>query len=131
MTMNPEEAKKITAVMAGSDDNGNKIGLFNGTIKLKLASEGRTRDIGKLKVIKGVLHYVKIMKEKHVFKKTKSWGLNDHVIQSLPEDCVVIISTERKKYQTTVKEVRKHADYLWFKTVGFERQIFMPLSKFE
>lgn len=113
------------------DEMGNKMIFEENQIKLELVDEPKRRLIGKLiKNDDGSYTYHKHLKEKHLFRKTNSWGLNDYVIQSLPDDTQVVLQTERRKYKSTVKDIKAQGEYLWFNRKGFEKQIFMSVANF-
>jgi len=135
MSFTKEDAMKLKAAIVGSDKSGNRIDVSNyGHITLKLHSESRGRDIGQIKSVNSHLHYIKHLKKKHRFRKADAWGLNDHIVQCLPDETIVMLIIDDdggRTYTTTVSAVKEHGDYLWFKSEGFERQIFMSLDKFE
>lgn len=101
-----------------------------GNLYIKLVSEQREKNIGMLLKIKGSLCYFKNEKEQDVFHKTNAWSINYEVlkiaqqgdkgtgyIRYRSEDCI---------YEISVQDAIKYGDFLWFKTSGFEKKIYVP-----
>jgi hypothetical protein len=109
---------------------GNKLSCNGeGQLFLKLVSNGKKRYIGKITDENGTLHYIKQVKKEHRFHKTNSWGLCHRLISKLIADDMIHIyeSDTRRRYTITVADAKKYGSFLYFKTSGFERQIFIPL----
>jgi len=123
--------KLIAKAISGSDGFGNSIICkppeFRVILKL---NTGKKRNIGKLvKYSDKVYFVIKRDKSKHLLKKANSWGLNDSVVQALPDDCHIILNEKRGSvYYIPVESVKENGSYLWFKNQGFERQIFVELK---
>lgn len=68
--------------------------------------------------------------DKHLLRKNNSYAFNYDLFISLPEDTKVIVkekwSSPNVVYITTVGDVLKHNDYKYFKSQGFELQLFFP-----
>lgn len=122
----------ITEDLNCIDTVGNKLTatLINGTLQLglKLVSESRTRDLGKLVKRSNKIFYTKYVDEKNIFRKANAWGLNHKILSTLPEDAVVELSSKTKKYNISVKEALSKGKFLFFKEQGFEKQYFIPLD---
>ena len=74
--------------------------------------------------------YFKPEKIKDIFRKTDAWSLNYALLRALNDDDVVNIKVreERLIYWLTVKECLELGDFLYFKTSGVERKIYIPRS---
>jgi len=120
-------------IMNREDAYGNRIEMSKyGSLRLILASENRERGIGGLLITEDepdIVYYVKNSKEKYIFKKLKAWGINAFVILNLKPTDKIIIKTNKKNYETTVKNVLEKGQYYFFKEQGFEKQIFLPLEE--
>jgi len=117
------------------DENGNQLAIDDfDRIYLHL-NGSKKRQIGMLKDGKSnkfrnkLVYHKQNMKEKvHVFRKNTSWGLHWGLIESLPDDAYVVIDSDVARYSVQVEVIKNIGDFLWFKTEGFERQIFLPLT---
>jgi len=88
----------------------------------------------KLWTLKWDTFEIKRDREKHLFIKNNSYWFNDWLLRKiLTPDTVVIIkeAKRRLKLKTTVQEILEKGTYLYFATMWFERQIFLPLSSFD
>lgn len=96
--------------------------------KLTLRVNEKDRDIGRLeKLPNEQIVYSKMLREQeHTFRKNNSWGLNYLVIAALDPDAIIRIQSDERDYFLTAKEALEKGEFLWFKTEGFERQIFVP-----
>ena len=122
----------LSKLMSGEDKYGNEVSIGEtGNIFLKLKSEDRTRDIGTLKIVEDKVYYLKISKEKYIFLKLNAWGINEFILNKLQENDIVIIKTEKKTYESTIKNILENSQYYFFKKQGFEKQIFLPLEKWQ
>ncbi len=114
------------------DEYGNKMSLRpDGVIALYLAKENRTRLIGSVgETSQGRPFYDKVVKEENRFRKTDAWGLNWDVLELLPLEAVIRLRSEIATYMIMAREAKSAGDFLFFKTQGFERQFFIPVSAF-
>jgi len=113
------------------DEQGNEFRLEdNGEMFLNITKEKKKRKIGALiKQQDGTFAYHKRVKEKHIFRANKSWGLNWQVIKEvLPDGVEIIVETEKRLYKIGKAEALEKGEFLWFKSVGFEKQIFVPIK---
>lgn len=114
------------------DDYSNKLRFENKKLYLELSTESRERNIGEIKSSSTLIYLKKKIKESvHLMRKNDSWGLHWDVIDNLPEDAQVVIHSDKEKYQISVKKIKEVGEFLWFKTQGFERQIFVKRSFWE
>lgn len=74
-------------------------------------------------------------KENHEFKTTKSIGFNWDIISNLKaKDIVQIESKEENNtilYTISVSKILKYQDFKYFKSLGYEKQIFVPICEFK
>ena len=96
--------------------------------KVKLNLEFQSRYIGTLDK-SGQGKFLTDRKEKHLFKKTKSLGLNAALLTTPDIDFrLIVINYNGKKLNTTRLYFVTHSKVFKFK--GFERQYFLPLTEF-
>lgn len=111
-----------------SDAQGNKLHLVNGSLYLLI--NGETKKIGTISTDKetGKKVLVKKCNTNHIFRKNDSWGINLNSLNFLGNDDIVRItySQESETYELTKKQLLEKGDFLWFKEIGFEKQIFVP-----
>ena len=96
--------------------------------RVKLNLEFQSRYIGTLDA-SGEGKFLTERKEKHLFRKTNSLGLNETLLTSPEIDFkFIIISYNGKKLITTRIYFVTHSRVFIFK--GFEKQYFLPLDEF-
>lgn len=100
------------------------------TICLKLNNETREREIGKVYLKERILE-IKRNREKHLFRKNKSYGFNEHVVKTGKTFDKIQLSDEQNTYLFQKELILTKGSYLHFKDLGFERQLFLPLSEME
>ena len=100
------------------------------TIYLKLNNETREREIGKVYLKERILE-IKRNREKHLFRKNKSYGFNEHVIKTGKTFDKIQLSDEQNTYLFQKELILIKGSYLHFKDLGFEKQLFLPLSEME
>ena len=100
------------------------------TICLKLNNETREREIGKVYLKERILE-IKRNREKHLFRKNKSYGFNEHVIKTGKTFDKIQLSDEQNTYLFQKELILTKGSYLHFKDLGFEKQLFLPLSEME
>ena len=96
--------------------------------RVKLILELQTRYIGTLDT-SGEGKFLTDRKEKHLFRKTNSLGLNEELLNS-PEINYrwIVINYEKQKLITTRLYFITHSKVFVF--TGFEKQYFLPLDEF-
>lgn len=114
------------------DEEGNFFEVTNNngwlTVCLKLAKEPRSREIGKVNLIQETL-VIKRSKAKHLFRKNNSYGFNEYFIRTAKSFKKVQLEDEDGTYLFPKSLVLERGSYLHFKGMGFERQLFLPLSE--
>ena len=100
------------------------------TICLKLNNETREREIGKVFLKERILE-IKRNREKHLFRKNKSYGFNEHVVKTGKTFDKIQLSDEQNTYLFNKELILQNGSYLHFKDLGFEKQLFLPLSEME
>jgi len=100
------------------------------TICLKLNNETREREIGKVFLKERILE-IKRNREKHLFRKNKSYGFNEHVVKTGKTFDKIQLSDEQNTYLFNKELILIKGSYLHFKDLGFEKQLFLPLSEME
>lgn len=111
-----------------ADDQGNIISVLNNRIMLTLKKERRARLIGVIHDDEKFL-YVKRNRNRHLHKKTNSYGYNDFVLRNTKRFNHILLQDVSGKYLIPVNEILTKGNYLFFKTEGFERQVFFPLEE--
>jgi len=97
------------------------------TVQLKL--EHQTRYIGKIDIT-GDGTLITTRKEKHLFKKTNSLGINyELLIDSKIKFKWIIISYNKQKLISTRNYFLKKGKPFQFSNKGFELQIFVPINE--
>lgn len=96
--------------------------------RVKLNLEFQTRYIGTLDTSNGG-KFITERKEKHLFRKTNSLGVNDELLNSPDVNFkYLIIDYEGKKLITTRLYFLTHSKAFTFKS--FEKQYFLPVDLF-
>lgn len=98
---------------------------------LHLKDEARARKLG---VLKDNVFELKRDRERHLFIKNNSYGFNDTFLRNvLTPDTKVIIKEKLRKLKlvTTVWDILEKWTYLHLLWLGFEKQVFLELYKFE
>ena len=113
------------------DKDDNRLFCRNGNVELKLKNEDdRVRKIGKIyegkkshKII-----YNKVVKQQNLYQTYNAWGINYDIFSNV--DAVIIhVKNTEDAYQIKTAEVDK--DFLHFKKVGFELQVFIHLDEWK
>jgi len=111
---------------------GQKRGLKGVAVFLKLAAEKRLRKIGVLVASDkyGNIVYAKKMKKENVMRANKSFGFCFALIDALPENTVIVLHCGLETKYAFLSEIKKKWSFLYYKGLGFEKQIFIPVSYF-
>jgi len=121
----------IDELFTKTDDDDNKIICHRGKVELRLKGEnGKARNIGNIYVGKksGKLIYNKIVKPENLYRKFNAWGINYEIYKNV--DAIIIhVSNSEKAYQIKTADV--NIDYLHFKKIGFELQVFIRLNEWK
>lgn len=114
------------------DEQGNyfQVEEKNGwlTVKLKLCKENTLRQLGKVELKTKTLE-LKRSKEKHLFRKNDSYGFNEHFIRTAKTFDKIQLDDDDGTYVFPKNIILEKGSYLHFKSIGFERQLFLPLSE--
>ena len=114
------------------DEQGNyfQVEEKNGwlTVKLKLSKENTLRQLGKVELKTKTLE-LKRSKEKHLFRKNDSYGFNEHFIRTAKTFDKIQLYDDDGTYVFPKNIILEKGSYLHFKSIGFERQLFLPLSE--
>lgn len=94
------------------------------TIYLKLASEDKNRTLGK---VKGDIFFCKRVRDKHLFRQNSSYAFNINIIEQLGVNYIELYE-DSGIFKFPVDVLRQYGEYLHFKSEGFERQLFLPLT---
>lgn len=113
-----------------SESDGNSLYLNGSQIKLKLVTETHSRTIGEIVDDKIVLTR---SYNRHLHRKTMSYGINYMMIKSLPHIKTIILNDERGRWAIYTDEVRT-CPCLYFKKSAdgnaYELQYFVPVGLF-
>lgn len=109
------------------DKDGNEILVNDGRrILLRLASEKKARRIGEINSKKQLVVHRKRMI--HLHYKSQSYGFNHYIIDNAKKFKHVLLIDERGRYLIPNKVILKKGEFLYFKQIGFELQIFLSLE---
>lgn len=107
------------------DESGNKIFVDDTNIVLKLKAEGGYRTIAKLDLKNKQIICFR-SSEKHLFRKGDAYGFNVKVLETATRtDKVKLIVDAKESFVIPIKDILEKGSYLNFKSVGFEKQIFV------
>lgn len=115
-----------------ADKNGNKLIIkMSGNVFLKLSTEKRQRRLGFIDRAKK-LFIINRKREKHLHRKSNSYGFNHHLISKSKSFDKILLRDEFGEYQFPISKVLDHGQtYLHFQQQGFELQVFLPLEIIE
>jgi hypothetical protein len=100
-----------------------------GKVLLYLPNETRGREIGWFENHGSSFHCVRIP-EKHLLRKTRSYGFNYHFFKNASFRSVFIHFPSGETLTTSRLHILRHGKLLHFKEQGFEKQIFLSVSEF-
>ena len=97
-------------------------------VNLFLASEKKSRELGMVLVKERVMR-IRRTRAKHLLRKNQSYGFNEHLIKTAKKfDNIHLIEEDGSEYMFPRTLVLEKGSYLHFKSEGFEKQLFVPLS---
>ena len=101
-------------------------------VRVHLKTREGVRDIGRVAYDKNnIMVYQKDITLKHIFKKNDSIGFCYELIKHFdPEVICVRIQEERLIYRISKATFEAFKDFLFFKKVGFEKQVFVERKYF-
>jgi len=76
----------------------------------------------------GIIKYLKQVKEKNRHRKTDSWGVCWAVLNKMPDDGEIVFHSPEAVYSISVRRAKDKGQFLFFKRVGFEKQVFVPVK---
>jgi hypothetical protein len=127
-----KKIKPLENVRSISDDYGNLVIARNNgkriILSLKLVEEDRHRRIGVVNLAQKTLS-IRRSRDKHLFRKNESWGINYKLLSDSKLFDTVKISDELQDWSIPVSYILENGSFLHFKGLGFERQIFVELEK--
>jgi hypothetical protein len=106
-----------------AEDSGNIINVY-----LQLNSENKKRLLGRILKDKRKL-YIKRNREAHLFRKNNSYGFNYTLLKDGKLFDTVVLSDDIDIWEIPVSYILDNGSFLNFKSVGFERQIFLTLNQ--
>lgn len=109
-----------------TDEARNKITCKNRKLILKLATERRERNIGKIVWKNGELIYSKPEKEEDIYRKLNAWSVPYSILKKVDR---ITFYTDKWFYRIRVKEIE--LTFLHFKKSGIEKKIYIPLDYWE
>ncbi len=112
--------------MIQEDTQGNKIGIMEDGVHLKLARTLRVLKIFNIK--NGQLS--KWVSPKNILRKANAVGFNHKALQMLQNAGYTALSLhigKKPPIGLKIADILESGDFLWFKQQGFERQIFWKL----
>ena len=102
--------------------NGNVISLY---LKLVEKSERLLGIIDK----KEKTFQIRRNREKHIFKRNKSYGFNHYVLKNAKTFDKIYLLDDVTSWIIPVKFILENGSFMQFQQQGFELQIFIPLDK--
>lgn len=109
--------------VVSKDEQGNCIYADKGFVYLKLASEQRTRKLAEISLPDDAL--VMRRDSKHLLRKADSYGFNYELLRNARKCKKVILCLPGFIYEIPISDILERGSFLWFKEVGFERQVFL------
>lgn len=115
-----------------ADKNGNKLIIkVSGNVFLKLSKEKRHRRLGLIDRDKK-LFIINRKREKHLHRKSNSYGFNHHLISKAKTFNKILLTDEFGEYQFPINKILDHGKtFMHYKQQGFELQIFLPIEVIE
>jgi hypothetical protein len=102
--------------------NGNVISLY---LKLVEKTERLLGIIDK----KEKTFQIRRNREKHIFKRNKSYGFNHYVLKNAKTFDKIYLLDDVTSWIIPVKFILENGSFMQFQQQGFELQIFIPLEK--
>jgi len=72
---------------------------------------------------------IKRNREKHIFKRNKSYGFNHYVLKNAKTFDKIYLLDDVTSWIIPVKFILENGSFMQFQQQGFELQIFIPLEK--
>lgn len=128
--MGKTKTTRVRTILKDGDGNEVIVDRDGSDIKinLHLRAEGRKRLIGNVNTNVRTL-YIRRSRHKHLHNKSQSYGFNYDILKHAKLFDKVYLSDEYGSYSVPVKVILEEGKYLFFKQVGFEKQIFLSLTR--
>jgi len=111
------------------DKDGNSLLKDGRVVYLKLASEKRRREVGR--IISGSDTIIMERKQEHLLRKANAYGFNYEALKLAKAVKFILLHTPTVMYKFPISFALENGSFLWFKSEGFEKQIFLTLSQLE
>ena len=126
----PRKPKSADVIKSKSDEKGNLLVIRNNgkriLLSLKLVSEKRYRKIGMVNLAQKTFE-CKRNREKHLFRKGNSYGFNVKLLEDAKLFSQVRLIDNYDEWLIPKQWILDNGKYLFFSSVGFEKQIFVNL----
>ena len=109
------------------DLEGNSI-LNKDNVLILNITKGEARKIGYLDDKSKTLH-VKRKRKKHLFRKYNAYGFCYYLISQATRFDKILLQDEEGVYLIPNKVILEEGDFLYFKKIGYEKQIFLRLEE--
>jgi hypothetical protein len=119
-----------------TDDAGNTLEIYTDkddqqrVLKLKLDNESRTRHIASISLKDRTIEFLR-KKDKHLYRRTNSYGVNEKIISDGQTFDTVVIRDETDTYVVPRDFILKQGKIMFHKEKGFERQLFITLESLQ
>lgn len=133
MKKQPEEIRTVTDECGNAllcINNGKRIKLILKLISEQTPTKKKSRRLGVInKAVK--TFYIRRKRERHLFLKTNAYGFNHKILsEALLFDKIRLID-DVAEYLIPKKFILEQGKFLFFKSEGFEKQIFITLEQME
>lgn len=108
------------------DTANNFIYTDGNEVLLKLNAEKRTRHLATIDLAQKAL--IMVRQSKHLLRKAQAYGFNHSMLQAAKLCDKIIFTCPEGTFIIPIADVLQYGDYLWFKTEGFERQLFLRIA---
>ena len=98
------------------------------SLYLKLSTEKSERLLGIIDKNEKTFQ-IKRIREKHLFKRNKSYGFNHYVLKNAKTFDKIYLLDDITSWIIPVKFILENGSFMQFQQQGFELQIFIPLEK--
>lgn len=105
-----------------AEKKGNHLEVY-----LKLAHKFK-RHIGTVNIQERVMH-TKRKRSKHMLLATLSYGFNNHLVRNAKSFDHILLTDEEGSYKIPREIIIDEGSYFYFKTTGFEKQIFLKIER--
>lgn len=117
---------RIMSVTISLDSANNRLYVIDKRVMLKLASEAHSRHLATIDIKNKSLMVIR--GAKHLLRKADSYGFNYEMLTTAKKCNKVKLLSAEGLFDIPIEIILQKGSFLWFKTEGFERQIFLPRS---